>query len=185
MTYRTKTYIAGEWEGDSDAIEQLYNWNDGDKWALHFKDVHEIKQCYDSSMPCTIKDSLSTRIKASKIFILVVGNNTAMARKGSCSYKDCGNKKWYYNKGYVCNVIGKTYSTESFIDYECRKAYDAYLNGKMKIVVLYNSDSIDKSKCPEILRNIGTHQSMKSYNYIFGKYIYIYDYQKIRSAIEN
>lgn len=27
MTYRTKTYIAGEWDGDSDAIEQLYKWN--------------------------------------------------------------------------------------------------------------------------------------------------------------
>ena len=128
-------------------------------------------------MPCTVKDSLSTRMNASKIFILVVGNNTAMARKGSCFYKDCGNKKWSLDKGYVCNVIGKTYSTESFIEYECRKAYDAYQNGEMKIVVLYNSASIDKNKCPEIIRNIGTHQSMKSYN--------TYDYQKVRNAIEN
>ena len=53
----------------------------------------------------------------------------------------------------------------------------------MKIVVLYNSASIDKNKCPEILRNIGAHQSMKSYNYILDRYTY--DYQKIRSAIEN
>ena len=183
MVYRTKTYIAGEWDGDSDAIKQLYRWNEGDKWALHFKDAHEMKQCYDSSMPCTIKDSLSTRMDASKIFILVVGNNTATARKGSCSYKDCGNKRWYWDKGYVCNVIGKTYSTESFIEYECRKAYNAYINDKMKIVVLYNSVTIDRNKCPEILRNIGTHQSMKSYNYMLCKYKY--DYQKIRKVIED
>ena len=25
MTYRTKTYIAAEWEGENDAIEQLKN----------------------------------------------------------------------------------------------------------------------------------------------------------------
>ena len=29
MGYRTKTYIAGEWDGDSVAIEQLYKWNEG------------------------------------------------------------------------------------------------------------------------------------------------------------
>lgn len=25
-TYRTKTYIAGDWDGDSDAINKLYEW---------------------------------------------------------------------------------------------------------------------------------------------------------------
>lgn len=53
----------------------------------------------------------------------------------------------------------------------------------MKIVVLYNSVTIDRNKCPEILRNIGTHQSMKSYNYMLCKYKY--DYQKIRKVIED
>ena len=54
MEYRAKTYIAGEWEGDFDAIKQLYRWNERNKWVLHFKDAHKNKQCYDSSMPCTI-----------------------------------------------------------------------------------------------------------------------------------
>lgn len=53
--YRTKTYIAGDWTGDSDAITQLYDWNEGDKWNFHFVDVHDNYNCYDSSMPCTIK----------------------------------------------------------------------------------------------------------------------------------
>lgn len=26
MAYRTKTYIAGEWDHDRDAVEQLYKW---------------------------------------------------------------------------------------------------------------------------------------------------------------
>ena len=33
-TYRTKTYIAGDWSGDKDAIEQIYKWKDSDYWGL-------------------------------------------------------------------------------------------------------------------------------------------------------
>lgn len=183
MQYRTRTYIAGEWTGDSDAIDQLYKWNEGDKWSFHFSDVHKNKQCYDSSMPCTIKDSLRTRMNGSKTFVLVVGNDTATTRKGSCAYSNCANKEYdYWQTKYICKVVGKTYSTQSFIDYECQLAYNAWLHGNMKIVVLYNASTVNKSKCPEILKNIGTHVSMKSYNLYLGRYVY--DYQKVRTAIE-
>ena len=82
MAYRTRTYIAGEWDGDSDAISQIYSWNEGNKWSLDFVDAHKNKQCYDSSMPCTIKNSLSERMGRSKTFVLVVGSNTKSTRKG-------------------------------------------------------------------------------------------------------
>lgn len=183
MPYRTRTYIAGEWEGDSDAIDQLHKWNDGDKWNLHFVDAHGFKQCYDSSMPCTIKAELSDRMSRSKVFVLVVGSNTRTTRKGSCSYQDCGNKWYSYTQGkYICNVSGKSYSSESFIDYECRLAYNAWLKGEMKIVVLYNAASVDKSKCPDVLKNVGTHVAMKSYNFTWNSYRY--DYYKVKQAIE-
>lgn len=182
MPNRTRTYIAGEWDGDSEAIDQLYKWNEGDKWNLHFVDAHGFKQCYDSSMPCTIKGSLSERMGRSKSFVLIVGNNTNSARKGSCFYSDCANKQYYYGQ-YICRIAGKTYSTESFIDYECRLAYDAWRRGEMKIVVLYNSASVNKSKCPSILRDIDVpHVAMKSYNILWGDYRY--DYNKVKQAIE-
>lgn len=66
MPYRTRIYITGEWDGDSDAIGQIYTWNAGNKWSFHFVDAHSFRQCYDSSMPCTIKNSLSERIGRSK-----------------------------------------------------------------------------------------------------------------------
>ena len=184
MAYRTRTYLAGEWDGDSDAIEQIYKWNEGDKWSLHFVDAHGFKQCYDSSMPCTIKVSLSERMGRSKTFALVVRNNTASARKGSCAYYNCSNKQFnYYIGTYTCNVVGKNYSSESFIDYECRLAYEAWRRGEMKIVVLYNAVSVNKSKCPQILRNLNVpHVAMKSYNSFWGDYRY--DYNKVRKAIE-
>lgn len=183
MAYRTRTYIAGEWDGDSDAIDQIYRWNEGDKWSLHFVDAHGFKQCYDSSMPCTIKLNLSERMGRSKTFVLVVGNNTVSARKGSCFYQNCGNKQYnYYTGMYYCIAVNKAYTTESFIEYECRLAYDAWLKNEVKIVVLYNGASVNKTKCPEILRNIGTHKEMKSYNYFCQDYRY--DYNKVKQAIE-
>ena len=47
----------------------------------------------------------------------------------------------------------------------------------MKIVVLYNSSIEEKWKCPEILRNRGTHVAMKDR---FGKY----DYYAVKEALE-
>lgn len=183
MAYRTRTYIAGEWDGDSDAINQIYSWNEGNKWSLDFVDAHKNKQCYDSSMPCTIKSNLSERMGRSKTFVLIVGSNTKTTRKGSCAYQSCGNKQYNYFSGqYTCSVIGKTYSLESFIDYECRLAYNAWRNNDMKIVVLYNAASVDKSKCPDILKYIGTHVAMKSYNFTWGRFMY--DYNKVKQAIE-
>ena len=52
----------------------------------------------------------------------------------------------------------------------------------MKIVVLYNAASVDKTKCPELLRNVGSHVAMKSYNVIWQAYRY--DYYKVKQAIE-
>lgn len=41
MPYRTKTYIAGDWTGDKDLIDQLYTWNSSDYWSLNFTDAHD------------------------------------------------------------------------------------------------------------------------------------------------
>uniref|UniRef100_UPI004027DA04 TIR domain-containing protein n=1 Tax=Candidatus Cryptobacteroides bacterium TaxID=3085639 RepID=UPI004027DA04 len=184
IAYRTKTYVAGEWSGDSDAIEQLYKWNEGDRWRFHFNDAHAYKQCYDTSKPCTIKDSLRDRMSHSKVFVLIVGNDTAIVRKGSCAYQDCANKQFDFSSGhYYCTAICKTYSTQSFIDYECQMAYCAYLRSVMRIVVLYNAVSVDKTKCPEVLRNIGIHLPMKCWkNGVWGRYK-DWDYGTVKNAI--
>lgn len=180
---RTRTYIAGDWTGDSDAIEQLYKWNKGDKWSFHFVDAHSNHNCYDSSKPCTIKADLSSRMSITKIFVLIVGNDTKNTRKGSCAYQDCDKRNYnYYLQKNECSVIGKSYSTQSFIDYECQMAYNAWIKDEVKIVVVYNAASVNKNKCPDILKNIGVHVAMKSYNVYRDKYLY--DYEQVRKAIE-
>lgn len=58
MVYRTRTYIAADWDGDRDAVEQLHKWNDSNYWGLSFPDAHDLQQSRDSSLPCSIKSSL-------------------------------------------------------------------------------------------------------------------------------
>ena len=55
MAYRTRTYIAGDWTNDKNAIDQLYKWNNSDYWGLDFVDVHQFHQSNDGSLNCSIK----------------------------------------------------------------------------------------------------------------------------------
>ena len=165
---RTRTYIAGEWDGDSDAIEQIYKWNEGDKWNLHFVDAHGFKQCYDSSLPCTIKASLSERLSRSKTFVLVVGNNTKSARKGSCYYANCNNKGYnFFTAQTTCNVDGKNYSTESFIDYECRHAYNAWLHDDIEGWTRY---SLERAR--KVYEYITNEYGIDYFNYMYTPVFY-------------
>lgn len=170
MAYRNKTYIAGDWDHDIDAIEKLYEWKKSKKWSLDFHDAHSMKQARDTSLPCSIKRSLKERLDASKKFVLIVGEHTNTVTKGSCHL--CGS----YN-----NYIGycvKLYSTDkrSFIKYECDKAIEAGID----IIVLYKSTVVDKSKCPLVLRNTGKHIPM-IYKGTDGKYYW--NYPAIESSL--
>ena len=147
MVYRTKTYIASDWTGDSDLIEKLTAWNNSDHFNLHFSDVHTQMQARDTSLPCSIKKSLTTRLDMSKTFVLIVGKNTDLLRKGSCRY--CSHYSSYFSR---CNSNGHV-DYRSFIDFECEKA----LRDGLRIIVIYNYLNVDRSKCPLSLRNVGVH----------------------------
>lgn len=66
-----------------------YNkWNNDDYWSLTFTDAHELQTSNDSSLYCSIKSSLKTRMDHSKTFVLIVGDYTKSITKGGCQY--CG-----------------------------------------------------------------------------------------------
>jgi len=169
MVYRTKTYLAAEWDGDEDAIKQLHKWNDNNFWSLSFTDAHELIQARDGSLNCSIKSSLATRLDSSKTFVLIVGSNTKTVRSGSCQYCDSLNS--YTNS---C-ARGKSVDYRSYIEYECEKA----IRDKLKIVVLYNAATVNKSKCPDAIKNVGTHAAMQ-YRKDGSNY---WDYQVVKDAI--
>lgn len=171
MAYRTKTYIAADWDHDKDAVDQLYRWKNGQKWSLDFHDAHELTQSRDSSLPCSIKTSLKTRMDASKTFVLIVGDHTDLVTKGSCHL--CKNYNNYY--GYC--VKGYTVDKRSFVKFECDKAVEAGI----KIVVLYNDVRVNKLKCPSVVKYKGTHVAM-IYKGADGKYYW--DYNAVKKALE-
>lgn len=170
MSYRTKTYIAGDWDGDHNAIDQLYKWKDSNYWSLSFTNAHDLTQANDKSLNCSIKRSLATRMDASKTFVLIVGNNTINLRSGSCSY--CSS----YN-GYL-HSCSRNYQTslKSYIEYECDKA----VRDGLKIVVLYNSPNVRKSNCPEVLREKGYHAPMQKLENGSPRW----NYQSVKNALE-
>lgn len=177
MTNRTKTYIAADFDNDSDAVEQLRKWNNSNYWGLSFHDAHEMTQARDSSLPCSIKDSLRARLSASKTFVLIVGDKTNVLTKGGCqlctSYNSCLK---YCAKGYYVDY-------RSFIKYECDMAKkDYYEIFKYHIIVLYKSTIIDRNKCPEIIRNTGIHRTMI---YKGCDNNYYWDYQSVKDAFDS
>ena len=51
---------------------------------------------------------------------------------------------------------GRSVDLRSFVKFECAKAIEAGI----KIVVLYKSTVVSKSKCPDAVKNVGTHVAM-------------------------
>ncbi len=152
MIYRTRTYIAADYDNADDvsAVEQLHKWNDSYYWSLSFTDAHDLQTSRDTSQYCSIKSSLKERMDHSKRFILIVGTNTNTITKGGCQY--CSS----YNSYLKYCTKGHSVDYRSYIKYECDKAIEADID----IIVLYNDTVVDKSKCPPALRDIGIHQPM-------------------------
>lgn len=170
MVYKTKTYIAADWDSDEDAVKKLHQWNDSKHWSLNFRDAHELTQARDNSLYCSVKSSLKTRLDASKVFILIVGDKTDDVTKGGC--QRCGS----YNSHKHSCAKGHPVDYRSYIKYECDKAVEA----EMKIVILYKAASVDRSKCPVAVRDVGIHTPM--YKYSDGSYCW--DYDAVKKALK-
>lgn len=171
MTYRTRTYIAADWDHDKTAVDQLYSWKANGRLSLDFHDAHELTQARDTSLTCSIRSSLRTRMDASKTFVLIVGSGTNSITKGGCQY--CNS----YNSWTGACARGYYVDTRSFIKYECDKAIEAGIN----IIVLYNSTCVDRSKCPEAVRYKGQHVPMKKW---LGS-LTCWDYDAVKKAFDN
>ena len=169
MPYRTRVYIAADWDKDKSVVDKLREWNDSDYYVIDFTDAHDLTQANDSSLPCSIKSSLRERLGRSKTFVLIVGDHTDSVTKGSCQH--C---RSYNSYSRNCSR-GHWVDYRSYIDFECDYASDHDL----KVVVIYNSTYIRKNKCPEILRNTGKH--IPAYSYSNG--VKKWNYSEIKNAI--
>lgn len=140
MIYRTRTYIAADWDNDKEAVDILTKWNKSNHWGLSFGDAHELSKCLsDDTNNCNIKKNCSQNLDHSKHFVLIIGEKTKSLRAGYCSY--C--KSFRY-----CSYTYKT--NKSFIEFEC----DYAKRNKLPIIILYNSTYVDKRKCIDSVKDI-------------------------------
>lgn len=149
----------------------MKKWNESGYWSLSFTDAHDLQQSRDSSLPRSIKRSLKDRMDRSKQFVLIVGEHTLRLLKGSCIFCDS------YNSYTKHCARGHSVDRRSYIKYECEKAVEAGID----IVVLYNGSSVDRSDCPDAVRNRGRHVAMKKW--VDGALIW--DYRAVKNALEN
>lgn len=169
--YRTRTYIAADFDYDKDAVDKLLQWNDSNYWSLSFTNAHDLQSSYDTSKPCSIKKSLKFRMDGSKTFVLIVGDYTNDITKGGCQL--CQS----YNSYTRSCAHGYSVDYRSYIKYECDKAIEAGI----KIVVLYKAAAVQRCKCPESVRYKGNHVPM--FYLQDGKYYW--DYGAIKEALED
>jgi hypothetical protein len=113
-----------------------------------------------------------------KNFVLIVGEHTNRLQSGACHLCPHSMVFKFEKEIRICKK-NHSYDASSYVQYECKQAASMYNEGKLKIIVLYKSARVDKSKCPEVLRNIGVHISV----YIYNNGIKYWNYDEIKESI--
>ncbi len=168
MPYRTKTYIAADWENDKNAVDALSYWNKQKNRGLSFSDAHEISKIRnDYTNNCNIKKNCSYNLDYSKHFVLIIGEKTKSLRAGYCGY--CKN----YN---YCSYVYK--NNKSFVEFEC----DYAIRNHLPIIVLYNSTYVDKTKCIDSVKDLAICHVPMIYRGTDNQLYW--DYQGIKAAFD-
>jgi len=76
MAYRSKTYIAFDGDNDMHYYRLMTAWAAHDKFEMNFVDAHDLNSARDSSEEESIKRQLRERFANSKLFVILIGNNT-------------------------------------------------------------------------------------------------------------
>lgn len=69
-------YVCFDGDNDIYYYRLMQAWNENPKFNFNFNNAHDITQARDSSTEESIKRSLRTRLKASDILIVLVGEST-------------------------------------------------------------------------------------------------------------
>ena len=76
MAYRNKAYVCFDGDKDIHYYRLMKAWHENENFDFTFYDAHDLRQARDSSSEETIKRSLRERLKNSREFIVLIGENT-------------------------------------------------------------------------------------------------------------
>lgn len=81
MAYRNKTYIAFDGDNDMHYYRLMTAWAENERFSLNFSNAHDLNTARDSSQEESIKRQLRERFANSKLFIVLIGQNTRYLTK--------------------------------------------------------------------------------------------------------
>lgn len=81
VAYRNKTYVCFDGDNDINYYWLMTAWRASDNSSFNFHDAHDLNTARDSSQEESIKRQLRARFANSKLFVVLIGNNTKYLRK--------------------------------------------------------------------------------------------------------
>lgn len=76
MPYRNKTYVSFDGDTDIHYYYLMRAWKQSDGIDFNFYDAHDLNTARDTSQEDSIKSQLAVRMRATKTFVLLVGDRT-------------------------------------------------------------------------------------------------------------
>lgn len=81
MAYRNSTYIAFDGDNDMNYYRLMTAWSAHEGFEFEIKNAHDLNYARDDSQEESIKRQLRERFAASKLFIVLIGENTRYLTK--------------------------------------------------------------------------------------------------------
>ena len=81
MPYRNKTFVSFDGDSDIHYYRLLRAWKQNDGIDFNFYDAHDLNTARDSSQEASIKAQLAARMRATKVFVILLGERTRYLRK--------------------------------------------------------------------------------------------------------
>ena len=81
MAYTNKTYVAFDADNDIRYYRLMQAWKHNDNTSFNFYDAHDLNNLMSYSSEETIKAKLRERLQNTKVFVLLIGDNTKFLYK--------------------------------------------------------------------------------------------------------
>ena len=81
MAYRNKTYVCVDGDSDIHYYRLMQAWHQNDRTPFSFYNAHELNTARDASQEASIKRQLRERLLNTKVFVVLIGENTRYLTK--------------------------------------------------------------------------------------------------------
>ena len=76
MAYKNKIYVAFDADNDIRYYRLMQAWKQSDYTTFNFYDAHDLNNLREGSLEVTIKNKLKKRLNNTKVFVLLIGEQT-------------------------------------------------------------------------------------------------------------